>query len=174
MKGVFLIENKINKINLLFIFDKKGKKGGFCLFEPFEKKVMLINGSLKLEGFTIRKTNKKPNFILIGLPKSQKNIKPFFSFDIKKSKDLSTVGISVKNKIVYFNENFLKDLTKYEKLFVIGHELGHIFYFDEPKADLFAQYFCISKGVDIRFINYSKILKTSERVEKLIKNIKEI
>jgi len=147
---------------------KTGKKIGSFGY-PNETHTYLINGYLKNANII----NKPVEKLLIKvLPKPEKKLKnqkdlQFFLY-INNDKRHKASTLAHLNKF-YVNTNFLKNLNFYEKSFVIGHELGHRFYYNENFCDLFALHFLIINYIDPRFVDFDKILFSNDR-KNFIKN----
>ncbi len=147
---------------------KTGKKIG-AFGKINETHTYLINGILKNANLINKLVEK---LLLKTLPKPEKKLKnqkdlQFFLY-INNDPNHKASTIAHLNKF-YINTNFLKNLNFYEKSFVIGHELGHRFYYNENYCDLFALHFLINNHIDPRFIDFDKILVSNER-KNYIKN----
>jgi hypothetical protein len=150
----------------------KQRDGQKIVKVSIEKGALLtINGFIDIEKSAI---DIYPNVylqILKPLPKAEKNIKPFFEFDVIKTTQVPTFAIQVKKRRFFFNPFFWAKLNTFQLAFVTGHEIGHIFYNTEEKADLFGQWFALTRFIDPRLIKYEEILKDKKRVKKLYQNI---
>ena len=110
----------------------------------------------------------KLNFIkefIDRLPKREKNVDLKFK-DLRIIRDYYTknFSISVKKKIIKYNPNFLRkyNMSFYDFMFVLGHELGHKLYYTEKYCDYIAFLYAIFNHIDPRFIKLN-FLKNEER-----------
>lgn len=162
MKGII----RFDKPQIVTMYNKKGNviyKGDVY------PSVYLVNATYIDGDYT--PVDIKLNFIkefLKKIPKKEKNVDLKFK-DLKIYKDDKTnnFSISVKKKVIKYNPKFLKEhnMSFYDFLFVIGHELGHKLYYTEKYCDHIAFLYAIFNYIDPRFIRLN-FLKNKERHEK--------
>ena len=162
MKGII----RLDKPQIVTMYNKKGNviyKGDVY------PSVYLVNATYIDGDYT--PVDVKLNFIkkfLDKIPKKEKDIDLKFK-DLKIYKDDKTnnFSISVKKKIIKYNPDFLKknNMSFYDFIFVIGHELGHKLYYTEKYCDYIAFLYAIFNYIDPRFIRLN-FLKNKERHEK--------
>jgi len=162
MKGII----RLDKPQIVTMYNKKGNviyKGDVY------PSVYLVNATYIDGDYT--PVDVKLNFIkkfLDKIPKKEKNVDLKFK-DLKIYKDDKTnnFSISVKKKIIKYNPDFLKknNMSFYDFIFVIGHELGHKLYYTEKYCDYIAFLYAIFNYIDPRFIRLN-FLKNKERHEK--------
>lgn len=162
MKGII----RFDKPQIVTMYNKKGNviyKGDVY------PSVYLVNATYIDGDYT--PVDIKLNFIkefLKKIPKKEKNVDLKFK-DLKIYKDDKTknFSISVKKKVIKYNPKFLKEhnMSFYDFIFVIGHELGHKLYYTEKYCDYIAFLYAIFNYIDPRFIRLN-FLKNKERHEK--------
>jgi len=162
MKGII----RLDKPQIVTMYNKKGNviyKGDVY------PSVYLVNATYIDGDYT--PVDVKLNFIkkfLDKIPKKEKNVDLKFK-DLKIYKDDKTnnFSISVKKKVIKYNPDFLKknNMSFYDFIFVIGHELGHKLYYTEKYCDYIAFLYAIFNYIDPRFIRLN-FLKNKERHEK--------
>jgi len=162
MKGII----RLDKPQIVTMYNKKGNviyKGDVY------PSVYLVNATYIDGDYT--PVDVKLNFIkkfLDKIPKKEKDIDLKFK-DLKIYKDDKTnnFSISVKKKVIKYNPDFLKknNMSFYDFIFVIGHELGHKLYYTEKYCDYIAFLYAIFNYIDPRFIRLN-FLKNKERHEK--------
>ena len=162
MKGII----RFDKPQIVTMYNKKGNviyKGDVY------PSVYLVNATYIDGDYT--PVDVKLNFIkkfLDKIPKKEKDIDLKFK-DLKIYKDNKTnnFSISVKKKVIKYNPDFLKknNMSFYDFIFVIGHELGHKLYYTEKYCDYIAFLYAIFNYIDPRFIRLN-FLKNKERHEK--------
>ena len=162
MKGII----RFDKPQIVTMYNKKGNviyKGDVY------PSVYLVNATYIDGDYT--PVDIKLDFIkefLKKIPEKEKNVDLKFK-DLKIYKDDKTnnFSISVKKKIIKYNPDFLKknNMSFYDFIFVIGHELGHKLYYTEKYCDYIAFLYAIFNYIDPRFIRLN-FLKNKERHEK--------
>lgn len=162
MKGII----RFDKPQIVTMYNKKGNviyKGDVY------PSVYLVNATYIDSDYT--PVDIKLDFIkefLKKIPKKEKNVDLKFK-DLKIYKDDKTnnFSISVKKKVIKYNPKFLKEhnMSFYDFIFVIGHELGHKLYYTEKYCDYIAFLYAIFNYIDPRFIRLN-FLKNKERHEK--------
>lgn len=162
MKGII----RFDKPQIVTMYNKKGNviyKGDVY------PSVYLVNATYIDSDYT--PVDIKLDFIkefLKKIPKKEKNVDLKFK-DLKIYKDDKTnnFSISVKKKVIKYNPKFLKEhnMSFYDFIFVIGHELGHKLYYTEKYCDYIAFLYAIFNYIDPRFIRLN-FLKNNERHEK--------
>jgi len=157
MKGLF-------NFNLPFyVYDKNGN----FQTEVKEKGIYFINGTTNVQGVKVEKKLYSVRPLFVSEKKDfDLSFNETLKFDNRPEHKASTL---YKEHTIFFNQNFLKKLNKYEKFFVTMHEIGHRFYFNENACDLFAIHNCLNNFIDLRFIDFDKILNSKERKD-FIKN----
>ncbi len=166
MKGII----RFDKPQIVTMYNKKGNviyKGDVY------PSVYLVNATYIDGDYT--PVDVKLNFIkkfLDKIPKKEKDIDLKFK-DLKIVRDYNTknFSISVKKKIIKYNPDFLKkyNMSFYDFMFVLGHELGHKLYYTEKYCDYIAFLYVIFNNIDPRFIKLD-FLKNKER-HKLFDNL---
>ena len=162
MKGII----RFDKPQIVTMYNKKGNviyKGDVY------PSVYLVNATYIDGDYT--PVDIKLNFIkeiLKKIPKKEKDVDLKFK-DLKIYKDDKTknFSISVHKKVIKYNPKFLKEhnMSFYDFIFVIGHELGHKLYYTEKYCDYIAFLYAIFNYIDPRFIRLN-FLKNKERHEK--------
>ena len=162
MKGII----RFDKPQIITMYNKKGNviyKGDVY------PSVYLVNATYIDGDYT--PVDIKLNFIkkfLDKIPKKEKDVDLKFK-DLKIYKDDKTknFSISVHKKVIKYNPKFLKEhnMSFYDFIFVIGHELGHKLYYTEKYCDYIAFLYAIFNYIDLRFIRLN-FLKNKERHEK--------
>ena len=162
MKGII----RFDKPQIITMYNKKGNviyKGDVY------PSVYLVNATYIDGDYT--PVDIKLDFIkefLKKIPKKEKNVDLKFK-DLKIYKDDKTknFSISVHKKVIKYNPKFLKEhnMSFYDFIFVIGHELGHKLYYTEKYCDYIAFLYVIFNYIDTRFIRLN-FLKNKERHEK--------
>ncbi len=162
MKGII----RFDKPQIVTMYNKKGNviyKGDVY------PSVYLVNATYIDSDYT--PVDIKLDFIkefLKKIPKKEKNVDLKFK-DLKIYKDdkTSNFSISVKKKVIKYNPKFLEEhnMSFYDFIFVIGHELGHKLYYTEKYCDYIAFLYAIFNYIDPRFIRLN-FLKNKERHEK--------
>ncbi len=162
MKGII----RFDKPQIITMYNKKGNviyKGDVY------PSVYLVNATYIDGDYT--PVNIKLNFIkefLKKIPKKEKDVDLKFK-DLKIYKDDKTknFSISVHKKVIKYSPKFLKDnnMSFYDFIFVIGHELGHKLYYTEKYCDYIAFLYAIFNYIDLRFIRLN-FLRNKERHEK--------
>lgn len=162
MKGII----RFDKPQIVTMYNKKGNviyKGDVY------PSVYLVNATYIDGDYT--PVDIKLDFIkefLKKIPKKEKNV-PLRFKDLKIVRDNKTknFSISVKKKVIKYNPKFLKEhnMSFYDFIFVIGHELGHKLYYTEKYCDYIAFLYAIFNYIDPRFIRLN-FLKNKERHEK--------
>ena len=110
----------------------------------------------------------KLNFIkefIDRLPKREKNVDlKFKDLRIKKDFNTNNFSISTSRKVIKYNPIFLKryNMSFYDFIFVLGHELGHKLYYIEKYCDYIAFLYAIFNYIDPRFISLN-FLKDKNR-----------
>ena len=159
MKGII----KINYPQIITLFNRKGNiiyKGDVY------PSIYLVNATYIDANCSI--INIKLNFIkefIDRLPNREKNVNlKFKDLTIKKDFNTNNFSISTSRKIIKYNPNFLKryNMSFYDFMFVIGHELGHKLYYTEKYCDYIAFLFVIFNYIDPRFISLN-FLKDKNR-----------
>ncbi len=166
MKGII----RFDKPQIVTMYNKKGNviyKGDVY------PSVYLVNATYIDADYSI--IDIKLNFIkefIDRLPKKEKNVDLKFK-DLKIYKDDKTknFSISVHKKVIKYNPKFLKkhNMSFYDFIFIIGHELGHKLYYTEKYCDYIAFLYAIFNYIDPRFIRLN-FLKSKER-HKLFDNL---
>ena len=162
MKGII----RFDKPQIVTMYNKKGNviyKGDVY------PSVYLVNATYIDSDYT--PVDIKLDFIkefLKKIPNKEKNVDLKFK-DLKIYKDDKTnnFSISVHKKVIKYNPKFLKEhnMSFYDFIFVIGHELGHKLYYTEKYCDYIAFLYAIFNYIDPRFIRLN-FLKNKERHEK--------
>ena len=162
MKGII----RFDKPQIVTMYNKKGNviyKGDVY------PSVYLVNATYIDSDYT--PVDIKLDFIkefLKKIPNKEKNVNLKFK-DLKIYKDdkTSNFSISVHKKVIKYNPKFLKEhnMSFYDFIFVIGHELGHKLYYTEKYCDYIAFLYAIFNYIDPRFIRLN-FLKDKERHEK--------
>lgn len=162
MKGII----RFDKPQIVTMYNKKGNviyKGDVY------PSVYLVNATYIDGDYT--PVDIKLDFIkefLKKIPKKEKNVDLKFK-DLKIYKDdkIKNFSISVHKKVIKYNPKFLKkhNMSFYDFIFVIGHELGHKLYYTEKYCDYIAFLYAIFNYIDPRFIRLN-FLKNKERHEK--------
>ena len=162
MKGII----RFDKPQIITMYNKKGNviyKGDVY------PSVYLVNATYIDGDYT--PVDIKLDFIkefLKKIPKKEKNVDLKFK-DLKIYKDDKTknFSISVHKKVIKYNPKFLKEhnMSFYDFIFVIGHELGHKLYYTEKYCDYIAFLYAIFNYIDLRFIRLN-FLRNKERHEK--------
>lgn len=162
MKGII----RFDKPQIVTMYNKKGNviyKGDVY------PSVYLVNATYIDSDYT--PVDIKLDFIkefLKKIPNKEKNVNLKFK-DLKIYKDdkTSNFSISVHKKVIKYNPKFLKEhnMSFYDFIFVIGHELGHKLYYTEKYCDYIAFLYAIFNYIDPRFIRLN-FLKNKERHEK--------
>ena len=159
MKGII----KIDKPQIITLFNRKGNiiyKGDVY------PSIYLVNATYIDANCSI--IDIKLNFIkefIDRLPKREKNVNlKFKDLRIKKDFNTNNFSISTSRKVIKYNPNFLKryNMSFYDFMFVIGHELGHKLYYTEKYCDYIAFLFVIFNYIDPRFISLN-FLKNKNR-----------
>ena len=159
MKGII----KINYPQIITLFNRKGNiiyKGDVY------PSIYLVNATYIDANCSI--IDIKLNFIkefIDRLPKREKNVNlKFKDLRIKKDFNTNNFSISTSRKVIKYNPNFLKrhNMSFYDFMFVIGHELGHKLYYTEKYCDYIAFLFVIFNYIDPRFISLN-FLKNKNR-----------
>jgi len=159
MKGII----KINYPQIITLFNRKGNiiyKGDVY------PSIYLVNATYIDANCSI--IDIKLNFIkefIDRLPKREKNVNlKFKDLRIKKDFNTNNFSISTSRKVIKYNPNFLKryNMSFYDFMFVIGHELGHKLYYTEKYCDYIAFLFVIFNYIDPRFISLN-FLKDKNR-----------
>lgn len=166
MKGII----RFDKPQIVTMYNKKGNviyKGDVY------PSVYLVNATYIDGDYT--PVDIKLDFIkefLKKIPKKEKDIDLKFK-DLRIIRDYYTnnFSISVKKKIIKYNPNFLRkyNMSFYDFIFVIGHELGHKLYYTEKYCDYIAFLYAIFNHIDPRFIKLN-FLKNEER-HKIFNNL---
>lgn len=166
MKGII----RFDKPQIVTMYNKKGNviyKGDVY------PSVYLVNATYIDGDYT--PVDVKLNFIkkfLDKIPKKEKDIDLKFK-DLKIVRDYNTknFSISVKKKIIKYNPDFLKknNMSFYDFMFVLGHELGHKLYYTEKYCDYIAFLYAIFNHIDPRFIKLN-FLKNEKR-HKIFNNL---
>ena len=159
MKGII----KIDYPQIITLFNRKGNiiyKGDVY------PSIYLVNATYIDANCSI--IDIKLNFIkefIDRLPKREKNVDLKFK-DLRIIRDYYTTNfsISVKKKIIKYNPIFLKryNMSFYDFIFVLGHELGHKLYYIEKYCDYIAFLYAIFNYIDPRFISLN-FLKDKNR-----------
>jgi len=159
MKGII----RFDKPQIVTMYNKKGNviyKGDVY------PSVYLVNATYIDGDYT--PVDIKLDFIkefLKKIPKKEKNVNlKFKDLTIKKDFNTKNFSISTSRKIIKYNPNFLKrhNMSFYDFMFVIGHELGHKLYYTEKYCDYIAFLFVIFNYIDPRFISLN-FLKDKNR-----------
>ena len=159
MKGII----KINYPQIITLFNRKGNiiyKGDVY------PSIYLVNATYIDANCSI--IDIKLNFIkefIDRLPKREKNVNlKFKDLRIKKDFNTNNFSISTSRKVIKYNPNFLKryNMSFYDFMFVIGHELGHKLYYTEKYCDYIAFLYAIFNYIDPRFIKLN-FLKDKNR-----------
>ena len=159
MKGII----KINYPQIITLFNRKGNiiyKGDVY------PSIYLVNATYIDANCSI--IDIKLNFIkefIDRLPNREKNVDlKFKDLRIKKDFNTNNFSISTSRKVIKYNPNFLKryNMSFYDFMFVIGHELGHKLYYTEKYCDYIAFLFVIFNYIDPRFISLN-FLKDKNR-----------
>jgi len=162
MKGII----RFDKPQIVTMYNKKGNviyKGDVY------PSVYLVNATYIDGDYT--PVDIKLNFIkeiLKKIPNKEKNVNlKFKDLTIKKDFNTNNFSISVHKKVIKYNPKFLKEhnMSFYDFIFVIGHELGHKLYYTEKYCDYIAFLYSIFNYIDPRFIRLN-FLKNKERHEK--------
>lgn len=166
MKGII----RFDKPQIVTMYNKKGNviyKGDVY------PSVYLVNATYIDGDYT--PVDIKLDFIkefLDKIPKKEKDIDLKFK-DLKIVRDYNTknFSISVKKKIIKYNPDFLKknNMSFYDFMFVLGHELGHKLYYTEKYCDYIAFLYAIFNHIDPRFIKLN-FLKNEKR-HKIFNNL---
>ena len=162
MKGII----RFDKPQIVTMYNKKGNviyKGDVY------PSVYLVNATYIDSDYT--PVDIKLDFIkefLKKIPNKEKNVNlKFKDLTIKKDFNIDNFSISVHKKVIKYNPKFLKEhnMSFYDFIFVIGHELGHKLYYTEKYCDYIAFLYAIFNYIDPRFIRLN-FLKNKERHEK--------
>jgi len=166
MKGII----RFDKPQIVTMYNKKGNVIHRGDVYP---SVYLVNATYIDGDYT--PVDVKLNFIkkfLDKIPKKEKNVDLKFK-DLKIYKDDKTnnFSISVKKKVIKYNPDFLKknNMSFYDFMFVLGHELGHKLYYTEKYCDYIAFLYAIFNHIDPRFIKLD-FLKNEKR-HKIFNNL---
>ncbi len=160
MKGII----KINYPQIITLFNRKGNiiyKGDVY------PSIYLVNATYIDANCSI--IDIKLNFIkefIDRLPNREKNVDlKFKDLRIKKDFNTNNFSISTSRKVIKYNPNFLKryNMSFYDFMFVIGHELGHKLYYTEKYCDYIAFLFVIFNYIGPRFISLN-FLKNKNRL----------
>ena len=154
---------KVDKPQTIRLYNKKNNiiyKGNIY------PSIYLINASTIDCDYTI--VNLKLDFIkdfINKIPNREKNVNlKFKDLTIKRDFNTNNFSISTSRKLIKYNPNFLKrhNMSFYDFMFVIGHELGHKLYYTEKNCDYIAFLFVIFNYIDPRFISLN-FLKNKNR-----------
>lgn len=168
-KSGFLSNDKEIKI-----FDENGKE--FYFFSP---KTFPFHFNLpKGKYFTENKLfSVKPKSYDIRLPKPEKKGFDTKGFKIKFVDGLGLGWTDIKSKIIGLHKIFLSEkVYKPCLFFVYAHELGHNYFFDETKCDLFAKNLMLQWGFNKSQIIKAKnlTLKNKKRVCENLETLKNL
>ena len=159
MKGII----KIDYPQIITLFNRKGNiiyKGDVY------PSIYLVNATYIDANCSI--IDIKLNFIkelVDRLPKREKNVDlKFKDLRIKKDFNTNNFSISTSRKVIKYNPIFLKryNMSFYDFIFVLGHELGHKLYYIEKYCDYIAFLYAIFNYIDPRFISLN-FLKDKNR-----------
>ena len=159
MKGII----KIDYPQIITLFNRKGNiiyKGDVY------PSIYLVNATYIDANYSI--IDIKLNFIkefIDRLPKREKNVDlKFKDLRIKKDFNTNNFSISTSRKVIKYNPIFLKryNMSFYDFIFVLGHELGHKLYYIEKYCDYIAFLYAIFNYIDPRFISLN-FLKDKNR-----------
>jgi len=121
----------------VLILDENKKE--FYNYSPKNRMFNLPKGSYFLDNSVKIKETKPLVFKLPYLPKPQKRTKlEPKDFIIKMVQNPNKASIFLHEGRIEIDSNFWANLSRVQKEYVLNHELGHLYFEDEKRADLYA------------------------------------